>query len=357
MKIRCEQLGTEGKYRDALEACERAAETNPDPELLTYIAQIQTALLHPVQAREALRRYLEAGQLKPGERKTAEDQIRFLDSQIATLSVTTRLEGAEIRVDDEVMDPNVLDRGVPLPTGAHRVTLQAKGSTFSRFISLRAGEPTRIELPGSGTIALSCAIPQVRFFIDDQEVNRALAARGVPRDAGSHRVTFKAGATTWPAETVTVNPDERTSVVCAPSPAPLPPPRRAGINTRGYWVTGTGLALGVAALATAVYNGHQYDKWRTANDRLRTERLTFEQQNQIDAANNQLRESIQTTRKVAAGLGIASGLVTAGGVALLFSDYRKPAQNGSSSWFRKVANGLTVNGALTSGEIAWRNTW
>jgi len=361
LKVRCEQLGIEGKYRDALEACEKAAETNPDPELLSYIAQIQTALLHPVQAREALRRYLKAGQLKPGERKTAEDQIRFLDTQIATLSVTTRLEGAEIRVDDEVVDPNALGRGVPLPTGAHRVTLQTKGSTFSRFIFLRAGELTQIELPGSGTIALSCAIPEVRFFIDDQEVNGALAARSVPRDAGSHRVTFKAGATTWPAQTVMVNPDERVSVVCAAPPAAqvTAAEPRSRTNPRGYWIAGAGLALGGAALATAIYNGSDYDRWKTANDDLRrvNDTLVLSEQNKRAQENDRLMESIQTRRKIAVGLGIAGALVTAGGVVLLFADSAATERNASASWFRKIVAGVTLDGAVSSGEIAWAGAW
>ncbi|HEY3254825.1 MAG TPA: hypothetical protein VGJ91_12785, partial [Polyangiaceae bacterium] len=273
---RCQELSNEGDYPGALQACEQAYGLNPDPGLLAYIAQIQTALLHPVQARDALVRYLHAGQLNDDHRKTAEAQVRYLETLIGTLALSTRLEGAELRVDEQVMDASALQRGVPLSTGAHRVTVQTKQATFEQFVFLRAGERTQLELPGSGSIALSCATPEVRFFIDDQELDPAQAARGSDRPAGSHRVTFKLGAIGWPTQQVTVNPNERVSVVCAPPPVGAAVPAsaaRPARNPRGYWVMGAGLALAGAALATAIYNGSEYDRWQTANDNLRRDLL------------------------------------------------------------------------------------
>jgi hypothetical protein len=122
-----------------------------------------------------------------------------------------------------------------------------------------------------------------------------------------------------------------------------------------------GLALGGAALATAIYNGSEYNRWQTANDSLRSDTiaqdLTLAEQVRRAEENNQLMEDIQTRRKVALGLGIAGGLVTAGGVALLFADSAAAERNASSSWFRRVAAGVTFNGAATSGAIAWRGAW
>src|SRR3954469_21941370 len=66
---RCEKLSNEGNYASALDACERASELDPDPGLLAYIAQIQTALLHPVEAHDALERYLRSGELSPANRQ------------------------------------------------------------------------------------------------------------------------------------------------------------------------------------------------------------------------------------------------------------------------------------------------
>jgi hypothetical protein len=330
---------------------------NPDPGLLVYLAQIHTALLHPVQARDILVRYLHTAELDENHRKTAEAQLRYLETLIGTLLVSTRLEGAQIRVDDQVMDGSALERGVPLMAGAHWVTLQANGATFSRFIFLPAGKRIQIELPGSGSIALSCSIPHAQFFIDDQPVDAAQAARGIPQAAGSHRVTIKAGASVWPSQQVTVNSDERVAVAfAAPPPAP---PARPAMNKRGYWVMGAGLALGGAALATGIYNATEYNRWQSANDSLRRDSpdLTLAEQARRAQENNQLMEDIQTRRTVAIGLGIAGGLVTAGGVALLFADSAPRAQNGSSPWLRKIAGGFTLNGAMTSGEIAWRGAW
>src|SRR6186713_1897295 len=114
---RCQKLSNDGDYSGALEACEQAYTLNPDPGILAYIAQIQTALLHPVQARDALNRYLQAPQLDAADRKTAEAQVRYLDRLIGTLSVTTQIEGAELRVDDQAVDTTTLKKGVPLSAG------------------------------------------------------------------------------------------------------------------------------------------------------------------------------------------------------------------------------------------------
>ena len=356
-EVLCQDLIGEGDYKGALAACEQAYAASREPRILPLIARIQTALVHPVQAHEALVRYL-SGPLEERRRKTAEAQVRYLETLITTLSITTKLEGAEIRVDDQVMDPPSLARGVPLTAGAHRLTLDAKGATFSRFVFLAAGEKTSIELPGSGFLALSCAVPQVRFFIDEQEVSANEASQGTPRSAGSHRVVFKVGTTDWPEQQVMIAPEERVSVVCArpPTAPPPPPPAAPGMNQRGFWVTGVGLSLGIATLVTAIYNGSEFDRWQTANDGLKSRNLLFDDWKSKAAENNELMESIQTRRKVTVGLGIAAGLVTAGGVALLFAD-SAPRQSGSSSWLRHIANGVTVNGSPGSGEIAWRGRW
>jgi hypothetical protein len=357
----CRTLTKHGDYPGALQACELAYPLKSEPWLLAYIAQIHTALLHPVEAREALLRYLRSDQLSEENRKTAEAQVRHLETSISTLVVTTRVEGAEVRIDEQVMDPVVLARGVELMVGAHRVTLQAKGATFNRSVFLRAGERTRIELPGSGLVVLHCATPQLRVFIDDQELNAAQASRGISTPAGKHRITLKVGTSTSSEQWLTVHPDERVSLVCAARPPTSAEPRSAS-NPRGYWVIGAGLALSGAALATAIANGSEYDRWQTANESLRhdldTDRdLTLDEARRRAQANNQLMEDIETSRKVAIGLGIAGGLVTAGGVALLFADSAASASHASSSWLRKLASGVSLNGGIRSGEIAWRTAW
>jgi len=358
---RCQKSISEGDYPGALGACEQAYAMNPDPGLLIYIAQIHTALLQPLQARDALVRYLQTAGLDENHRKMAEAQLRYLETLMGTLFVSTRLEGAQVRVDDQVMDCDAVERAVPLVAGAHRVTLRANGATFDRFIFLNAGERIHLELPGSGSLALSCSIPQVQFFIDDQQVDAAQAARGLPQAAGSHRVTFKVGTSAWPPLQVTVSSDERVTVACAPPPSVPANPAQPAMNKRGYWIMGAGLALGGAALATGIYNATEYNRWESANDSLRrdslTSDLTLAEQARRAQENNQLMEDIQTRRKVAIGLGITGGLVTAGGVALLLADSAPHARNGSSSWLRKIAGGVVLNGAISSGEIAWRGAW
>lgn len=356
---RCQTLSNDGDYVAALGACEQAYALNPDPGILAYIAQIQTALLHPVQARDALLRYLQSGRLESADRKTAEAQVRYLDTLIGTLSVSTRLEGAEIRVDDQLVDTGALATGAPFAAGSHQVTLTAQGLTSSRFVVLRGGERTQIELPGSGSIAMSCAVPETQFFIDGQPVDAAQAARGVPRAAGTHRVVFKSGATTSPEQPVTLSADERVAVVCTSLAVGEPGTGRRGMNPRGYWVTGAGLSLGVVAIATAIYNSSEYKRWEDANDSLarNMSKLPFAESREQSNANDDLMASIKTRRNVSIGFGIAGAVLTAGGVALLFADSKAAQRSYARSWFGKVATGLSVNGAKGLGEIAWRGAW
>lgn len=355
---RCQKSSNEADYKGALEACERAHSLNPDPGILAYIAQIHIALLHPVQARDALKRYLEA-QLDAADRKTAEAQVRYLDGLIGTLFTTTQLVGSEIRVDDQVIDAGTLAKGADLPAGPHQVTITAQGTTLNRLVVLPGGERTQLDLPGRGTIALNCAVPKAQPFIDGHEVVDFQASRGVPLPAGTHRVAFKAGSTTWPEQPVTVSPGELVSVVCT-----APPPSQAGtvpssMNPRGYWVTGAGVSLGVAAIVTAIYNGSEYKRWEEANDNLArsSSTLPFEESQSQSQENDELMASIKARRKVSIGLGMAGALVTAGGVALLFVDSKATPRNEARSWFQQVASGLSFSGAKSSGELSWRGAW
>jgi len=356
---RCQKLSNEADYRGALEACEKAHTLNPDPGILAYIAQIQIALLLPVQARDTLNRYLQSGELDAADRKTAEAQVRYLDRVIGTLSVTTQIEGAELRVDDQIVDARTLAKGIPLSAGHHQVTLEGPGTASRRFVTLRGGERTEVELPGNGSITLSCAAPKAQFFVDGQEVDVTQAARGVSQPAGTRRVAFKSGSITWPEQSVTVNPDERVAVVCSAPPSPQTSAAHSSLNPRGYWVTGVGLAVGVAAITTGIYNGNEYRRWEDANDNLarNISRLTFEESRSQGQENDELMASIKTRRKVSIGLGVAGAIITAGGVALLFADSSATPRAEARSWFHRVASGLSFDGAKSSGEIAWRGAW
>ena len=75
-------------------------------------------------------------------------------------------------------------------------------------------------------------------------------------------------------------------------------------------------SLGIAALATAIYNDSEYNRWVAANDSLRRNltKLEFDKSASQERENEQLMHRIQTRRTVAIGLGIASGVVTASGV-------------------------------------------
>jgi hypothetical protein len=119
------------------------------------------------------------------------------------------------------------------------------------------------------------------------------------------------------------------------------------------------LTLGVAAIATAIYNSSEYERWEDANDNLarNISTLPFAESERQAQENDDLMQSIKTRRNVSIGLGVAGALVTAGGMAILFADSKTTERSAAGSLLRKVAMGLNFNGTKGLGEIAWQGSW
>ena len=95
------QLAEQGLYAAALEQFKSAYGKSPHFAVLYNIGQAQMALGRPIEAIEALTRYLRDGadQVPLSRREQVQAQIALLEGRLAELSVTTDRSGALVTVD------------------------------------------------------------------------------------------------------------------------------------------------------------------------------------------------------------------------------------------------------------------
>src|SRR4051812_22489864 len=95
------ELAEQGLYAAAPEQFRSAYEKSPHFAVLYNIGQAQMALGRPIEAIEALTRYLRDGvdQVPLSRREQVHAQIALLESRLAELSVTTDRPGALVTVD------------------------------------------------------------------------------------------------------------------------------------------------------------------------------------------------------------------------------------------------------------------
>ncbi|HEY3493792.1 MAG TPA: PEGA domain-containing protein, partial [Polyangiaceae bacterium] len=202
-------LANRGAYEAALREFRSAYEKSPQFAVLYNIGQAEIALGHPLEAIEALSRYLRDGgnQVPAERRKQVEAQIALVEALLAELVITSSEPGARVSVDGRELGSTPLSAAVRVTTGPHEISLFFPGAEpVSRNVTLSEGE------------------------------RRALH--------------FDRPAPPPPQEPIA--PPATTPARCAePTPAPRPVPvaeARSGARTTvGYVLVGTGVALGAGA--------------------------------------------------------------------------------------------------------------
>jgi tetratricopeptide (TPR) repeat protein len=252
----------------------------PSAQVIRMLGYSELALEHWVKAAETLDAALEAkqGPLDKDDRKDVQDQLNKALAHIGTLSVTSKIAGAKLAVDDGEARALPLDRPIRLPEGQHKLTVTAPGR-------LDATDDVKIE-PGKLT-----------------------------EDA--------------------LDPAEKPKPKPPPPPAPAPPPkpeRKALVpyqREAGIGAAGVGAGFGIAALVTIV----EAARWRSTAD---TE-VTYLEMNprSVNAFATQVTNDASDTanhlRNVALGLGVTAGVLGAAGVTLFFLAPKKKAPPADSA--------------------------
>ena len=137
------ELAEQGLFAAALEQFKSAYEKSPHFAVLYNIGQAQMALGRPIEAIEALTRYLRDGadQVPLSRREQVQAQVALLESRLAELSVTTDRPGALVTVDGREVGKTPLYQPIRLAAGTHTVSITMDGITpIIRAIDLREGE-------------------------------------------------------------------------------------------------------------------------------------------------------------------------------------------------------------------------
>jgi tetratricopeptide (TPR) repeat protein len=132
-----------GDLAEALAAFQRAYELEPHPHLHYNIGVVQLDMGEHAAATRSLTRYLEEGgaTVDPQRRSEVESRLEALAPKIGRLTVRCNVEGAEVRVDGELVGTTPLADTLVVDPGTRRVEVTAAGYLRSvESIALAGGQ-------------------------------------------------------------------------------------------------------------------------------------------------------------------------------------------------------------------------
>jgi hypothetical protein len=353
-------LAKEDSYVEALAEFRRAYALSPHFSVLYNIGQASVALDLPVEAVEALSRYLQEGgeKIAPARRLELEAAIARQRGKIGELEISTNVDGAHISVDGDEIGTAPLPAPVRLAAGVHRVSVSSQGrATREQTLTLAGEEQHRLELllpelppplqppkPG-GKLRIVCARWAVGFTLDGSPAKPLPLGQPVGVQPGKHRLSFLSPDGQFREQSLLVRDGVTLEVDCgldqavrrrtADTTAPRP-----SHPTLGYALGGAGALLTVAALAHFAWNLGRYQTWRSNQDQLNAD-STAPDYSSRQQENNELAESLERTSRVTVGLAVA-------GVAGL----------GAGTWFLWFDRGPGAEHAPgRMATLGWRGLW
>ncbi len=141
-------LSQQKNYPEAVKELKRAYELNPDFAVLFELGEAYAAAGQPVQAADALGRYLGAGgtQIPDERRRQVEAEIVRQEARIATVTVTADLSGAVIRLDSVEIGRTPLPASIRLGAGVHTIDASLAGYLpYEQKLDLAGGEHREVE--------------------------------------------------------------------------------------------------------------------------------------------------------------------------------------------------------------------
>lgn len=113
----------EGDYVAAMVQFKRAYEIAPNYQVLYNIGQTARELKNYSEGLRALEKYLAEGgaEIDPERRKNVEGWVADLKEKVASVTITTNVEGVEIAVDDVVVGKTPLAEAVVMDAGRRKV--------------------------------------------------------------------------------------------------------------------------------------------------------------------------------------------------------------------------------------------
>jgi PEGA domain len=310
------ELAQQGLYEAALEQFNAAYTASPHFAVLYNIGQAQMALGRPLEAIEALSKYLRDGadQVPLSRREQVQAQIGLLESRLAELSITANRVGAVIRVDGRDVGRTPLFQPIRLAAGLHTVTasLLNDAQPITREISLRESERQTLELTFTGPPPATGPVGSI------SEVG--------PGSAQPPELLLAAAP---------VEPREPWYF------------RGKTMRRMAYVVAGAGVLSAGAAVGIYLGKRGQYQDWQAGNVALRGDAMNSAAYMAQATSNNALAGSLGNANDAIVGLSIAGGALVAAGVTLFLIDRAHRHETGQFSF---GVGDRTAN-------VGWSWTW
>jgi tetratricopeptide (TPR) repeat protein len=256
-------------FDKAQELFTRARTLYPSAQVIRMLGYSELGLEHWVAAADTLEAALDAkvSPLSKDDKKDVQDQLGKALSHIGTLSVSSKVAGAKVSVDDG--DPRALplDKPIRIAEGTHKLVVTAPGR-------LDASDDVKVE---AGKLTESALDPAEK-------------------------------------------PKPKPPPPLPPPPPPKPQRKELVPHQRevGMGAVGVGAGFGIAALVTII----EAAQWRSvADDDVMNHGAVCQQSSQkacaFDVARtNQESSNANQLRNVAVGLGVTAGVLGAAGVTL-----------------------------------------
>jgi hypothetical protein len=146
------QLFREASFESALAEFRRAYQLAPSYRLLYNIAQVQYELHDHVEALKAFRQYLAEGgsEIAADRRAQVEADILKLEGRVASVEISTNVEGAQVLIDDVPVGTSPLKGPVLVNSGPRRISVSKAGyGTTARNVTVAGGDRVKISLDAS----------------------------------------------------------------------------------------------------------------------------------------------------------------------------------------------------------------
>jgi hypothetical protein len=140
-------LYKDGDYEGALVEFRRAQELTPNYRVLYDIGQSLYQLQRYADALKAFEDYLAQGgtQLAPVRRASVEADLKALRARVGHLEVVVNVEGAEVRVDDQVVGTSPLAAPLLVSIGHRKITVaKADRVSVEKFVDIAVGDRAKI---------------------------------------------------------------------------------------------------------------------------------------------------------------------------------------------------------------------
>jgi len=294
------ELAGQGLYAAALEQFNAAYTASPHFAVLYNIGQAEMALGRPLEAIEALTKYLRDGadQVPLSRREQVQAQIGLLESRLAELSITADRVGAVVRVDGRDVGSTPLFQPIRLAAGAHTVTAALpNGAQLTRDVPLRESERQTVELTFGAA----------------------------PPPAARTAAISEAPDTSSPGG----------PLLLSTSAGPPPEPwyfHGKTMRRMAYVLTGVGVLSAGAAVGIYLAKRGQYDDWKTGNTALQSDTLGSAAYMAQATSNNAQASSLNNANHAIVGLSIAGGVLAAAGITLFFVDRAHRRETGQLSF-------------------------